>query len=79
VGFFGAAFVNAVVEIADAKKNIPASATVLSMGFSCGEVVCDDAGPPTARVPRRCCQGVQQQPHQGKILSFRRSVSGKLF
>jgi hypothetical protein len=39
LAFFGAVLVSAVVETADVKMKRPASAMVLSMGFSCGVVV----------------------------------------
>jgi hypothetical protein len=39
VGFLSAAFENDAVETAETKKKTPARAMVLSMGFSCGEVV----------------------------------------
>lgn len=39
--------VKAVVETADENMKMPASAMVLSMGFSCGVVLANDAGPST--------------------------------
>jgi hypothetical protein len=41
--FVGEVLVTAAVETADVKMKMPASAMVLSMGFSCGFVWCDDA------------------------------------
>jgi hypothetical protein len=77
--FFGAALVNDAVEIAETKKKTPANAIVLSMRFSCGEVIAYDAGPPTTRAGQRRSSVTQQPAHHGKTLFFQRAVSGNLF
>jgi hypothetical protein len=51
--FDGAGAWLAVPETAEAKKKNPANAILLSMTVSCGELVANDAGPPTARTERR--------------------------
>jgi len=71
VVFFWEVDVRAVVETAEENMKIPASAMVLSIGFSCGVVLSNDAGPSTRRTMRRGPKEVQQPANQRRTPYFR--------
>jgi hypothetical protein len=57
-------------ENAVAKKKTPANAMVLSMGFSCGVVLPNDAGLPMRRTQRARQWIAEQLTHQEKTQRF---------